>query len=699
MNRSYSLAAELARVVTGGEASAVKLDTLASLINGPSPDAAAPEPTPVLKDNEPPDQYDRIGIWSLKQQEGMDLYVRDTRFAADWRLWANQHVIFPKKGKRVVLLGESVARGYFYDPFFNPAIELRSRLQAVEGFTDFEVVDLAKSGLTLEELSRLSESCLRLDPDLIIIFAGNNWAYSLYDSPVFSEYEIQSLTNALHSLDLMQVKEKLDDKLAELVKNYMATMASFSARHGIPVLFIIPEYNLDSWKSTPLEKIVAGLPEDNTDKWIAAGKRAKRYLQSGRLPDAQKESEQMIALDPTNPLGYEYLAECHLRNEKYEEARHLLESARDTSIVKRLTNHTPRCFSSCRRTILEQSKLYGFHVVDLPAVFKDHLGGKIPGRDLFLDYCHLNHEGIKLAMDAAFDVLLPLFDGKKTDVKSSSARELSTDLVALAHLLAATLNSRFGQPREILNYHCMQAVKISRISARFMTLFSSLACRKASTALCKSYGQILAEGLADQYNKGTGLLHAENAKTLDYELIHAMIAALQTVGIDIHGQIEVLLNREHGVKNAPVNLLESFYHMFSIQKVAGASSCYYKAYDITSEFLFFMERNVPVYADITWRIPATENGGKARLLLNDAPIDEMDVGNKWQTKKVLFPSAGLIKGANRLLIKWPAGSRVPRKKAEDRNGLSAAGSLDRSIGSLYHTFGEIHTLMISAVQE
>jgi hypothetical protein len=53
----------------------------------------------------------------------------------EWDWWANLGRIEPKEAgrARVVLIGESVARGYLYDPQFTPAMALEMMLEPYFG--------------------------------------------------------------------------------------------------------------------------------------------------------------------------------------------------------------------------------------------------------------------------------------------------------------------------------------------------------------------------------------------------------------------------------------------------------------------------------------------------------------------------------------------------------------------------------------
>src|SRR6185437_17005129 len=91
----------------------------------------------------------------------------------------------PKRSKwRVVLVGESVARGYLYDPQFNPASALQTLLVGQLGTGNVDVVDLAQSNQTLQELKVIIGKSLTLAPDVLVIFAGNNWRAQLTEADI-----------------------------------------------------------------------------------------------------------------------------------------------------------------------------------------------------------------------------------------------------------------------------------------------------------------------------------------------------------------------------------------------------------------------------------------------------------------------------------------------------------------------------------
>src|SRR5215212_6684883 len=117
----------------------------------------------------------RVGIWEAVDEFGRRSFVRVSTEGA-WHLWANVQKI-PAKGprRRIVLVGESVARGLLFDPQFTPAQALQQMMNVACGPAKAEVVDLARTDLSHKELHELIRQALHLEPDALVIFAGNNW--------------------------------------------------------------------------------------------------------------------------------------------------------------------------------------------------------------------------------------------------------------------------------------------------------------------------------------------------------------------------------------------------------------------------------------------------------------------------------------------------------------------------------------------
>ncbi len=176
-----------------------------------------------------------LGVWR-RESPGMQMpFIRDPRKDDEWFYWAKQERIEPKRARwRVVLLGESVARGYFYDPHFNPAGVLQTILESVLGPGKIDVVDLARSNLRIPELRACIGQSLALSPDLLVIFAGNNW------HPHLSESDIPYVESLLRQQGVPGMKAYLDEKREQSARSldkssqWVAGAAQREDRLGYP---------------------------------------------------------------------------------------------------------------------------------------------------------------------------------------------------------------------------------------------------------------------------------------------------------------------------------------------------------------------------------------------------------------------------------------------------------------------------------
>src|SRR6185295_2526663 len=103
--------------------------------------------------------------------------------------YATRKVLRPKQAElplRVALFGESAAAGYLYAPHLTPAQVLEGQLRSIGGSADFEVIDLARTNERLASLAQTVRAALQIQPDVLVIYAGNNW--NLLETPEVSPY-------------------------------------------------------------------------------------------------------------------------------------------------------------------------------------------------------------------------------------------------------------------------------------------------------------------------------------------------------------------------------------------------------------------------------------------------------------------------------------------------------------------------------
>lgn len=257
---------------------------------------------------------------------------------------------------RIVLLGESVARGTFYDSAVTPAGMLQTMLNSVFPPDGVEVVDLARNNLSLDGLRGLAAECLALRPDACVIFAGNNWApagqvlLGSGVSPTESReaHRAEWAIAALRTGGVAALKRLLERVLEERAAALLDQLSTMARR--IPLVIVVPEFNLQDWRCVLSE----GVPSDvgsGLDRWHQLRARAIEAMDQDQLDLAEECANEMAAIDRgTTGEGPTLLADCALRRGHSEQARALLELARDARIWD-IGPTSPRVFSVVQRLL------------------------------------------------------------------------------------------------------------------------------------------------------------------------------------------------------------------------------------------------------------------------------------------------------------------------------------------------------------
>src|SRR5947209_7775897 len=269
----------------------------------------------------------RVGVWEATTDNGERVFVRQ-QTNEPLHLWANVQRIPPKRNKRrVVLVGESVARGYLYDPHYNPATALQEILCAASGSPCVEAIDLARTDLSLEELEKLVQESLALEPDVLVVFAGNNW----HPLAAPTAEELADLGAALREGGSWRaVRDYLEARLTAKIETLFRSLGGIVKDIGVPVVFVLPEFNLPDWRSECEGPLM--LDADATALWLKTLAEAKELLAGDEWRRAEASGWRLMELDGgTIAAGPNLIAEVGRRQGETDKARKFLELARDTT--------------------------------------------------------------------------------------------------------------------------------------------------------------------------------------------------------------------------------------------------------------------------------------------------------------------------------------------------------------------------------
>jgi hypothetical protein len=508
---------------------------------------------------------------------------------------------------------------------------------------------------------------------------------SLYKSVAAKDYQELAAVKQQEGLGAMW--RLINSRLRTMIVDFVDSIRAQYVEKGIPVVFILPEFNLLDWKSTPAEQLITQMEDEDTTRWIDTCRAAQAALAAGLTAQATLAGQQLIALDFNNPLGYEIVAQCKLAAGEAEQAQYYLEKARDTTLVSRSTSSQSRVLSITRATLLELADRYALPLVDLPALFKTHLDGALPGRRLFLDYCHLNSEGIGIAMKATAAKLTALMRLPAADPEAVAVQP-PAEVEAKAYFCAAVHNAHYGQSYDILHYLCAHALKTWPGIAELMVHYADFATRKTSNALCQSHQSLVTNHAIENYNRGMGFLHARARKLMDVELVEAILHALAGHGVDITARIHALRKEEHGIMHGRVDLLESFYAQTMYGHFPGQTRAYFQARNFFSRFTLVAEAGLETVLRLTYRTPGrSDPDGVVTLQINGRHLSSLPCSEAWSGATVLVPGALVQDGVNTLTVQWPYRSKNLRKRA-----VSLPADVDELLSGLFELFGEIHQL-------
>jgi hypothetical protein len=643
-----------------------------------------------------------IGIWDPVVTGNGVLYNRNNKHP-DARNWSMVNTIPVKNNrKRLILLGESVARGYLFDPYFNPAMCLE-QLLTQSGAIDAEVIDLAKVSIGIEELTTLTHDCLEAEPDAIIVFAGNNWFNSLRKAlpndlvaeleASIEKYSSVSSNGKLHlnNTVLGNIQAAIEARMLEITNTYIDILANIAATRKIPVVFIVPEFNLLDWKSTDTEQILFRLPDEDLKNWLSYKTRAEALLAGNNYTEAAAWARKMIDTDMSHPLGYELLSQYYLHTNNMPMAAESLEAARDTSVFCRSTGQA-RIYKVIQKALTESAPDKGIDIVNLSQVFREYSNGKPSGRDFFIDYCHLNDKGIIVAMTHTARKIVDLFaaESSSDSVIDPGSVEVDKTVRSIAYLCAAVHNAHYGQPQEIIDYLCAKALGEASVVFDVAEWYTDFSTRKTASVLCKSYENAIESEILIQYNRGKGFTSKPGYKLMDIELVDSMTTHLKANGGDDKSDVITALRiSQHGINVKGIDLLKPFYTTSSYDDYLGTSTPFYRSRNVVSGFYVIADEDSEGFFKITCRVPGTQLPDEAiTITINGTEVAALAPSLTWKNHAFSVQKGVLKKGVNQLCISWP----VHAGNVE----LNATISNPYIIDKLSAVFGDIHMFKASS---
>ncbi|HEX3091964.1 MAG TPA: SGNH/GDSL hydrolase family protein, partial [Candidatus Angelobacter sp.] len=316
-----------------------------------------------------------------------------------------------------MLLGESVARGYFFDPYFNPAMVLQQMLRKAAQARDVDVVDLASIGMLQESLLEVAGAAVDLRPDAVVVLAGNNWWRTAVNLNFIHFQEMAQILRSSGSW--ADVKAYQEGLLGAHALFGIETLCQLAREHKFHLIITLPEFNLLDWRTSADNPPM--LTPAQTIEWRSLREEGERALARHDCDTAKICGLRMLHLDQgTTPEGDNLLGKAHSLAGNWIEARRHYEKARD-SVICWPHPGSPRCYSVIQQTIRQEAAKGHFILVDLPQAFTEHWNSGLPDRRMFLDYCHFTVDAAHVAMAAVAEPLLLSLFGIHRNVRDLSS--------------------------------------------------------------------------------------------------------------------------------------------------------------------------------------------------------------------------------------------------------------------------------------
>lgn len=626
--------------------------------------------------------------------------------------------------RRIVLLGESVAAGYLYAPHWTPAQALEARLRQ-GGDSEFEVVDLARTNERLASMAETLEASLQLQPDAVVIFAGNNW--TLLETPEVSPYapspqHRQRVAETWRSGDSHLDGARALGRLARqrLRRQVLSTFADLAPRLGdLPIVWVLPESHLAGWQVLQPVHWLAG---NGSQRWHGLLASACLLLKAQRYDAAVAALTAMAELDGgTCATTPRLLVHAWRGLGDHDKALAAARQHLDAAAYPHMAClGTPQAGVHVQRLIQDLAKIHGWEVVDLPSLFSQQTGDDLPedglpgdglpGDELFADYCHLTAHGMDLAMTATARRVLRLLELEpdadwNPEPLAVEARVEATACIGAAvhgahrHLSDAGNGRRddTGIGAWPLDTWLRRAVEVVDGPDRRQvldTLEDLLEVRSSSAP------EVLTMAQGRQLQSAAPLQpqHGWRWPWLDVPLLDALCRVLEEHGRDPRPRLHRRLLRHHGVDaqgkdlSRPPFLWQPLARLFPDTMDDHGSR---RRATVKSPWphldLCLISEPQTVELDLTARLPpiaGQPRHGDVTVAIDGQSLGLLPLRETWSRHRLRIPTEVLGNVIHRLRLSWPPlpkDGSAALEEALDRLALGREADL-------HPIFGEVHSL-------
>src|SRR5262249_37301160 len=296
-------------------------------------------------------------------------------------------------------------------------------------------------------------------------------------------------------------------------------------------------------------------------RWRSLLAEAQSALGRFEFARAAALAREMTGIDEgVSPVALEIQAEAERALGHTENARLLMDLACNSNLYLPVPKRD-RCSPVLCDILREELPVHGVTVADFPAVCREFLGDALPDYRIFLEYCHLTPEGIRLAMACAAEALLPRMGKpfqswrKLIDFPITVNDKVEAQARFNAAVIAAMDDQAEGTICRILDEAARLAPEVLDLSL----LVAEAHIRRMPIVFCDAFDKLLA--FQNTFPAIVRLAYAfpDKEKELNLPLITAICKVASAERPEVQGIIDGLLLQEYGIEGCSVDLLHPAY--------------------------------------------------------------------------------------------------------------------------------------------
>jgi len=349
----------------------------------------------------------------------------------------------PANTCRIFVLGSSAAQGIPNHAFcFGRFLEfmLEERFPGV----DFEVVTTAMSAINSHVVLEIAKDCARYDPDLFVVYTGNNEVVGPYGpgtvlTPALSNLRLIRLGIALRATKVGQLiwglsgsrglakggpqhwrgmemflgqQVRADDpRLATTYEHFrrnLQDICRIAAKTGAETVLCTVGTNLrDCPPFASLHR--PDLTQEQQKSWDAIYKQAVEAQSQGKYAEAVASYLQAAAIDDSYAELEFRLGRCYQLVGDYENARDRYVKAREFDAL-RFRADTP--INEVIRKVADQARPQRVHLVNVAEALDANSPHGLSGEEFFYEHVHLTFEGNYVVAQTILEQIEPILAGR-----------------------------------------------------------------------------------------------------------------------------------------------------------------------------------------------------------------------------------------------------------------------------------------------